>query len=77
MNNMMTAINHTYLIEYSYTAQMLQLQHGNMRRFISALLVPALASRALASEAVFSVHDDLLAFPQVQMLPSRFQWIAS
>ncbi|RDW64996.1 hypothetical protein BP6252_10647 [Coleophoma cylindrospora] len=35
-----------------------------MRRLISAVL--ASASTALASQTVFSVHDDLLAFPQVR-----------
>jgi len=36
-----------------------------MRRLITAFL--ASAPVALASQTVFSVHDDLLAFPQVSL----------
>jgi len=42
-----------------------QLPYGTMRQIIPALL--GLAPVALASQTVFSVHDDLLAFPQVSL----------
>jgi protein OS-9 len=41
--------------------------HGKMHTHISALL--AVAPVAFASQNVFSVHDDLLAFPQVNTIP--------
>lgn len=40
-----------------------------MRKSIPALL--ATASITLASQNVFSVHDDLLAFPQVCASPAN------
>src|SRR6187402_3172723 len=40
-----------------------------MRQIITAML--ASAPIALASQTVFSVHDDLLAFPQVRPSPSH------
>jgi len=39
-----------------------------MRQLIPALLA---APIALASQTVFSVHDDLLAFPQVRISSCR------
>jgi hypothetical protein len=41
-----------------------QLPYGMMRQLIPALLA---APIALASQTVFSVHDDLLAYPQVRI----------
>jgi hypothetical protein len=45
-----------------------QLPYGMMRQLIPALLA---APIALASQTVFSVHDDLLAFPQVRISSYR------
>lgn len=47
--------------------------YGKMRQFIPALL--ASAPIALASQPVFSVHDDLLAFPQVSSSQLRMRQI--